>query len=189
MNLTPISTSEIEQALTCYPHSGSGVRGTAWRKVLISGMYLLLERGLFMSIRMFIAVSNQVRVTSFRVRKIHNLQGQHFVPASCEDQTNPPPNVSFTTLGETNMAIWYDLPREIQHSILSIYCEDFVTDFSDSLEVDPWGTRPYHLAKELKTLAWPEPPTPLVFFASALKTCPITASGFFDAAARSRGGQ
>jgi len=69
------------------------------------------------------------------------------------------------------MAAWYDLPREIQHNILSIYCEDLVADFSDSLEADPWGTRPYSLVKELKTLAWPEPPTPLVFFASALKTC------------------
>jgi hypothetical protein len=100
---------------------------------------------------------------------MHNLQGQHFVPPSCKPGHHQ--NVSFTTLAETNMATWYELPREVQHSILSIYCRDLVTDFSDSLELDPWGYQPHHLAKELKTLAWPEPPTPLVFFASALKTC------------------
>jgi len=69
------------------------------------------------------------------------------------------------------MATWHDFPREIQHTILSIYCEDLVRDFRDSLELDPWGQRPHQLAKELKTLASPEPPQSLVFFASALKTC------------------
>jgi len=39
------------------------------------------------------------------------------------------------------------------------------------LDVDPFGHRPHHLAEELKTLAWPEPPRSLLFFASALKTC------------------
>src|SRR5271154_1560009 len=68
------------------------------------------------------------------------------------------------------MATWHDLPIEIHHHILSLFCADVIDDYThlDKRDHHPRQIKP---RRPFRVHAWQLPPAPLISFASAVRTC------------------